>query len=118
MLEQIADDIAEVQTAPPELTALPAPEIIPSRVGQLTAEAMKKEFDSAAQAIEQMANELLAIKARMDKEQAMILQAIDEINATAARYRQEGSRISASVEDAAKQTQRVRDICADLSIKS
>jgi predicted nucleic acid-binding Zn-ribbon protein len=87
-------------------------------VGRLTAEAMKAEFESAAKEIEQLGTELLTVKARIDKEQDNIMAAIDQVHALAKAWRDEGARISSTVADCAQQTQRVRDICGQLTVGS
>ena len=114
LYEEIAEQFADYDES-----AMPKPELIAppqSRVGKLTAEAMKKEYESASEAIENLGDMLLSLKARMDKETEAIMEMIDGVNALAKRYREEGARISATVDDCSKQTQRVREICADLAL--
>lgn len=96
---------------------LPTPAEDTHRVGKLTAEAMKIEYDSAAKAIEAMGDHLLELQKRMDNEARNILDAIDEVNRIAAHYRQEGKEMFDRIEDCARQTQRVREICTDLAPK-
>lgn len=102
-----------------KLTLLPPAGGLPAPihdVGRLTAEAMKAEFESAAKEIENLATELFGVKARLDREQENILAAVNKVNELAEVWRREGGRISSTVEDCAKQTQRVRDLCAELAL--
>lgn len=88
-----------------------------SRVGRLTSEAMAIEYEAAAKAIEAMGEHLLDLQRKMDAEAAMIVTAIDEVHAVAKHYREQGELMFKRIEDCARQTQRVREICMDLRPK-
>lgn len=92
-----------------------APDI--GRVGRLTSEALAVEYESAAKAIEAMGAHLLDLQKQMDAEAALILTAIEEVNAVAKHYREQGTIMFGRIQDCARQTARVREICSDLTPK-
>lgn len=88
-----------------------------NEVGKLSAEAVVREYESAAKEVEAMGEEL---KTRLDKLEASKVEAVaalEEIKETAARYRDEGKRIFLQIEDCALMTAEVRSTCDALKTK-
>lgn len=114
-------DIAETvrHYAPPAIRTLPMPDYVEHRdgindLGKLSAEAVVREYEEAAKAIEAMATELTE-RARQCETMVRETAAIsDEVKEIAAAYREEAKRIFLHVEDCALMTAEVRKACADL----
>jgi hypothetical protein len=88
-----------------------------SRVGALSAEAVVKEYEAAAVAVEAMGTELKARIAKLEATKADAVTALDEIKETAERYRDEGKRIFLQIEDCALTLAEVRGTCDALKTK-
>lgn len=87
------------------------------RVGALSAEAVVKEYEAAAVAVEAMGTELKERIAKLEATKADAVTALDEIKETAERYRDEGKRIFLQIEDCALTLAEVRNTCGDLKQK-
>ena len=81
-----------------------------SRVG-VTAEAVMRDYESAAKEIEAMGAELISA---VKKWEAMIAVADNTVRDTAEAYRQEGKKIFERIEECALSTEEVRKTCADV----
>ena len=81
-----------------------------SRVG-ITAEAVMRDYDSAAEEIEAMGAELISA---VKKFEAMTTDVNNVIRETAAAYRQEGKKIFERIEECAVFTEDVRKTCEDV----
>jgi hypothetical protein len=81
-----------------------------SRVG-VTAEAVMRDYESAAKEIEAMGAELISA---VKKWEGMIAVADNTVRDTAEAYRQEGKRIFERIEECAVFTDDVRKTCEDV----
>lgn len=114
-------DPEPVDYAPPSVRS-PMPGYVEHRdgvnaVGKLSAEAVVREYESAAKEVEAMGAEL---KDRLDKLETMKVEAmtaLDNVKETAARYRDEGKRVFLQIEDCALMTAEVRATCDALKTK-
>jgi hypothetical protein len=107
--------------APPAVRApsLSMPDYVEHRdgateIGKLSAEAVVREYESAAKEIEAMGAELIE---RVRQCEAMVRDALavtDEMKETAARYRVEAKRIFLEIEDCSQVTAEVRKTCNEL----
>jgi len=114
---------ADVSAALPPLpvraaTALPEP--LPdyvehregvSRVGQLTAEAVVRDYEAAAKEIEAMGSELISAAKKCEAMTAEVHTAIAFMRDTAASYREEAKKIFKRIEECALFTEDVRKTC-------
>ena len=99
--------------------ALAMPEYVEHRdgateIGKLSAEAVVREYESAAKEIEAMGAELIE---RVRQCEAMVRDALavtEEMKETAARYRVEAKRIFLEIEDCSLVTAEVRKTCNEL----
>lgn len=102
--------------------ALPMPDYVEHRegtteIGKLSAEAIVKEYELAAQEIEAMGVELIA---RVKQCESMTIEALavtEQMKATAARYREEGKRIFEQIEGCSLLTAEVRKACVEMQGK-
>ncbi len=105
--------------APPAVRTTPLPDYVEHRegigeIGKLSAEAVVREYEEAAKAIEAMATEL---GERARQCEAMVKDTIavrNEVNEIAAAYREEAKRVFLHVEDCALMTAEVRKACGEL----
>ena len=81
-----------------------------SRVG-VTAEAVMRDYESAAKEIEAMGAELISAAKKWE---AMTADVQNAIRDTAAAYRQEGKKIFERIEECALFTEDVRKTCEDV----
>jgi hypothetical protein len=107
--------------APPAVyaPALAMPDYVEHRVGateigKLSAEAVVREYESAAKEIESMGVELIERVRQCENMTHDALSVIDEMKQTAARYRTEAKRIFLEIEDCSLVTAEVRKICNEL----
>lgn len=110
--------------APPSVRAptLSIPDYVEHRegateIGKLTAEAVVREYESAAKEIEAMGAELIE---RVKQCEAMTRDALAvtaEMKETAMRYREEAKRIFLQIEDCSLMTAEVRKTCTELKEK-
>ena len=113
-----------VNFAPPRVRApaLSMPDYVEHRegateIGKLTAEAIVREYESAAKDIEAMGAELIE---RVKQCEAMTRDALavtDEMKETAARYREEAKRVFLQIENCTLMTAEVRKTCIELKEK-
>ena len=85
-----------------------------SRVGALTAEAVVRDYESAAKEIEAMGAELISAAKRCEAMTADVHNAIAFMRDTAEAYRQEGKKIFKRIEECALFTENVRKACQDV----
>jgi hypothetical protein len=104
--------------APPAVhaPALSMPDYVEHRegateIGKLSAEAVVREYESAAKEIEAMGVELIERVKQCEDMTRDALAVIDEMKETAARYRTEAKRIFLEIEDCSRVTAEVRKIC-------
>ncbi len=114
---------ADVSAALPPLPARAAaalPEPLPdyvehregvSRVGQLTAEAVVRDYEAAAKEIEAMGSELINAAKKCEAMTAEVHTAIAFMRDTAASYREEAKKIFKRIEECALFTEDVRRTC-------
>jgi hypothetical protein len=107
--------------APPAVRApaLSMPDYVEHRegateIGKLSAEAVVREYESAAKEIESMGVELIERVRQCENMTRDALSVIDEMKQTAARYRTEAKRIFLEIEDCSLVTAEVRKICNEL----
>ncbi|SRR5579871_1646678 len=82
-----------------------------SRVGQLTAEAVVRDYEAAAKEIEAMGAELISAAKRCEAMTAEVHTAIAFMRDTAASYREEAKNIFKRIEECALFTEDVRKTC-------
>src|SRR5262245_11444656 len=102
-------DDPPVTMPPPLPSPVPEAENSPTRVGQLTAQALQMDYESAAKAVEEMGNYLLTVQKNLDDIASANVGMLDEVRALAQHFREEGNKASDRVALWAAQTQRVRD---------
>jgi hypothetical protein len=78
---------------------------------EVTAEAVMRDYDSAAKEMEAFGVELIAAAKKCE---AMIADARNTIRDTAEAYRQEGKKISGRIEECALLTGDIRRTCEDV----
>jgi hypothetical protein len=88
-----------------------------SRVGALSAEAVVRDYESAAKEIEAMGAELIDAARKCEAMTAEVHQAIAYMQETAAAYREDAKRIFKRIEDCALLTEQVRKTCEALKLK-
>ena len=104
-----------VRAAPPALSE-PLPDYVEhregvSRVGQLSAEAVVRDYEAAAKEIEAMGAELVSAAKKCEALTAEVHTAIAFMRDTAASYREEAKKIFKRIEDCALFTEDVRKTC-------
>jgi hypothetical protein len=88
-----------------------------TEIGKLSAEAVVREYESAAKEIEGMGAELIE---RVKQCEAMTREALvvtEEMKETAARYREEAKRVFRQIENCTLMTAEVRKTCSELKEK-
>jgi hypothetical protein len=103
------------RTVPPALPE-PLPDYVEhrdgvSRVGQLTAEAVVRDYEAAAKEIEAMGTELISAAKKCEAMTAEVHTTIAFMRDTAASYREEAKRIFKRIEECAIFTEDVRKTC-------
>jgi hypothetical protein len=115
-----ADVTAALPTFPMRAAAAPLPEPMPdyvehregvSRVGQLTAEAVVRDYEAAAREIEAMGTELISAAKKCEAMTGEVHTAIAFMRDTAASYREEAKKIFLRIEECALFTEDVRKTC-------
>ncbi len=123
---EVQDDIEEALRVPPARHPPPVPVPLPSylehrdgadEIGKLSAEAVGKAYELAAQEIEKMGDELKERTRLCEKMVAESNQALDLIKETAAQFRDAGKEIFLRIEDNAAMTKEVRELCTTLKAK-
>ena len=105
-----------LRAAPPPVPHEPLPEYVEhqegvSRVGQLTAEAVVRDYEAAAKEIEAMGAELVSAAKKCESMTAEVHTAIAFMRDTAASYREEAKKIFKRIEECALFTEDVRKTC-------
>jgi hypothetical protein len=104
----------------------PAPQPMPdyvhhlvgvTQVGALSAEAVARDYETAAQEIEAMGNELVGAARRCEEMTADVHNAISFMRETASAYREEAKRLFARIEACAVMTEEVRKTCQSFKDK-
>lgn len=124
-IREVQDDIEDALSQAPRLVPplpMPLPEYVEHRegvsdVGRLTAEAVVKEYETAAKEIEAMGEELKGRLEKLEQTKIEANAALAEIKETAARYRDEGKRVFLQIEDCSMMTAEVRTTCGTLKAK-
>jgi hypothetical protein len=88
-----------------------------TEIGKLTAEAIVREYESAAKDIEAMGAELIERVKQCEAMTRDALAATEEMKETAMRYRAEAKRIFLQIEDCSLMTAEVRKTCNELKEK-
>jgi hypothetical protein len=105
-----------VRAAPPPPPPEPLPDYVEhregvSRVGQLTAEAVVRDYEAAAKEIEAMGTELISAAKKCEAMTGEVHTAIAFMRDTAASYREEAKKIFSRIEECALFTEDVRKTC-------
>jgi hypothetical protein len=87
------------------------------RVGALTAEAVVRDYETAAKEIEAMGAELVDAARRCEAMTAEVHSAIAYVRDTAAAYRADAKKIFKRIEDCALLTEQVRQTCESMKQK-
>ena len=85
-----------------------------TEIGKLSAEAVVREYESAAKEIESMGAELIERVRQCENMTRDALSVIDQMKHTAASYRTEAKRIFLEIEDCSLVTAEVRKVCNEL----
>ena len=85
-----------------------------TEIGKLTAEAIVREYESAAKEIEAMGAELIERVKQCETMTRDALAVTQEMKETAMRYREEAKRIFVQIEDCSLMTAEVRKTCTEL----
>ena len=110
-----------VNLAPPSVVApaLSMPEYVEhhegaTEIGKLSAEAVVREYEAAAQEIESMGAELVERAKQCEAMTRDAFAVIEEMKETAARYREEAKRVFLEIENCSRMTAEVRKTCNEL----
>jgi hypothetical protein len=114
-LVQLEADIASVRHGS-SLASIALPDYVEhtegvTRVGALTAEAVIRDYESAAREIEAMGAELIGAAQKCEALTSQVHDAIAYMRETAAGYREEGRKIFKKIEECALFTEDVRKTC-------
>ena len=120
-LVQLEADIAAVRQGS-SLAAVALPDYVEhaagvTRVGALSAEAVIRDYESAAKEIEAMGTELIGAAQKCEELTAQVHEAIAYMRETAAGYREEGRKIFKRIEECAVFTEDVRKTCEEVKRK-
>jgi hypothetical protein len=88
-----------------------------TEIGKLTAEAIVREYETAAKEIEGMGAQLIDCVKHCEEMTRDALRVIEEMKETAARYREEAKRIFLQIENCTLMTAEVRKTCTELKEK-
>ena len=88
-----------------------------TEIGKLMAEAVVREYETAAKEIEGMGAELIKCVKQCEAMTRDALLATQEMKETAARYREEAKRIFVQIENCSLMTAEVRKTCGELKEK-
>ena len=117
-LAQLEADITGVRSGT-SLASMALPDYVEhqqgvSRVGALSAEAVVRDYETAAREIESMGAELIDAAKKCGAMTAEVHSAIAYMRDTAAAYREEAKKIFKRIEDCAVFTQDVRKTCEEV----
>lgn len=120
----LGDLEADIATAHParSLASIALPDYVEhqngvTRVGELTAEAVVRDYETAAKEIESMGAELIDAAKKCEAMTAEVHNAIAYMRDTAAAYREEARKIFKRIEDCAMFTEDVRKTCESVKRK-
>lgn len=120
----LGDLEADIATAHPArlLASIALPDYVEhqngvTRVGELTAEAVVRDYETAAKEIESMGAELIDAAKKCEAMTAEVHNAIAYMRDTAAAYREEARKIFKRIEDCAMFTEDVRKTCESVKRK-
>src|SRR3974390_1876068 len=107
---------------PPSVKSDPMPDYVEHRdgvprVAALSAEAVVRDYESAAREIEGMGTELISAAKKCEAMTAEVHNAIAYMRDTAAAYREEAKKIFKRIEDCALLTEDVRKTCETVKRK-
>jgi hypothetical protein len=88
-----------------------------TEIGKLSAEAVVREYETAAKDIEAMGAELIERVKQCEGMTREALAVTEEMKETAARYREEAKRIFLQIENCTRMTAEVRKTCIELKEK-
>jgi hypothetical protein len=88
-----------------------------TEIGKLSAEAIVREYETAAKDIEAMGAELIERVKQCETMTREALAVTEEMKETAARYREEAKRIFLQIENCTRMTAEVRKTCIELKEK-
>ena len=88
-----------------------------TEIGKLMAEAVVREYETAAKEIEGMGAELIERVKQCEAMTREALVVIEEMKETSARYREEAKRIFLQIENCTRMTAEVRKTCIELKEK-
>src|SRR5712672_1474704 len=113
-----------VNLAPPSVVApaLSMPEYVEhhegaTEIGKLSAEAVVREYEAAAQEIESMGAELVERVKQCEAMTRGALAVTEELKDTAKRYREEAKRVFIQIEECSQISAEVRKTCIELKEK-
>ncbi|WP_456624333.1 MULTISPECIES: hypothetical protein [unclassified Bradyrhizobium] len=114
-LVQLEADIASVRSGS-SIASIALPDYVEhtegvTRVGALSAEAVVRDYESAAKEIEAMGSELIDAARKCEALTVQVHDAIAYMRETAAGYREEGRKIFKRIEECALFTEDVRKTC-------
>src|SRR6201997_2165278 len=117
-LAQLEADITGVRSGT-SLASMALPDYVEhqqgvSRVGALSAEAVVRDYETAAREIESMGAELIDAAKKCEAMTTEVHDAIAFMRDTAAAYREEAKKIFKRIEDCALFTQDVRKTCEEV----
>jgi L-rhamnose isomerase len=117
-LAKLEEDIAAERPGN-SLASIALPEYVEhqegvSRVGALSAEAVVRDYESAAKEIEAMGAELIDAAKKCEAMTAEVHSAIAFMRETAAAYREEAKKIFKRIEDCSQFSEDVRKTCEDV----
>ena len=113
-----------IEFAPPRMRApiIAIPDYVEhcegaTEIGKLSAEAVVREYETAAKDIEAMGAELIERVKQCEEMTREALAVTEEMKETAARYREEAKRIFLQIESCTRMTAEVRKTCTELKEK-
>lgn len=119
-LVQLEADISAAARSGRSLTSVALPEYVEhqegvTRVGALSAEAVVRDYESAAREIEAMGAELIEAARKCEDMTAQVHDAIAFMRETAAGYREQAKKIFRQIETCALFTEEVRKTCEQVT---
>ena len=117
-LGQLEEDIKSVR-AGSSLASIALPDYVEhqegvTRVGALSAEAVVRDYESAAKEIEAMGAELIDAAKKCEAMTAQVHNAIAYVRDTASAYREEAKKIFKQIEDCSQFSEDVRKACDEV----
>ncbi|MBR0719897.1 hypothetical protein [Bradyrhizobium liaoningense] len=117
-LVQLEADISSIRSGS-SIASIALPDYVEhtagvTRVGALSAEAVIRDYESAAKEIEAMGTELIDAAQKCEALTAQVHDAIAFMRETAAGYREEGRKIFKRIEECALFTEDVRKTCEEV----